>query len=145
MNKSCKYILYISLLAVFLLGGQSIFAADTTPQAADKTAGAIKGATEKVKAKRGWYPFGGIVVAMDRQANTLSLKRKVGARILRLDALSMLEINGKPVGLGSVKVGDYVHGKLHKDSAGSEVITSAKFEKEAPKKETKGAIPGTPR
>lgn len=40
----------------------------------------------------------------------------------------------KPAVIGSVKVGDYAHGKLHKDSAGNEVITDARFDKEPPKK-----------
>jgi hypothetical protein len=38
-----------------------------------------------------------------------------------------------------VKVGDYAHGKLHKDSAGNEVITDAKFDKEKPKKAKEAA------
>ena len=33
-----------------------------------------------------------------------------------------------------MKVGNYAHGKLHKDSAGKEVITDAKFDKERPSK-----------
>ena len=59
--------------------------------------------------------------------------------MLKLDAKSTLEINGKPATIGSVKAGDYAHGKLHKDSAGKEVITDAKFDKEKPKKDKQAA------
>ena len=52
--------------------------------------------------------------------------------------------DGKPAVFGSVKVGDYAHGKLHKDSPGKEVITHAKFDKEAPSKQ-KEALDKEPR
>ena len=54
--------------------------------------------------------------------------------MLKLDAKSTIEIDGKPSTLSSVKVGSYAHGKLHKNSAGKEVITAAKFDREPPKK-----------
>ncbi len=135
MKKSFKYLIFASIMAVSLVMGQPIYAADSKSKAADKAVGEAKDSTEKTKAKRDWYPFGGIVAAVDVQAKTISLKKKEGARVLKLDAKSTLEINGKPTMLGSVKVGDYAHGKLHKDSAGNEVITAAKFDKEAPNKD----------
>jgi hypothetical protein len=100
----------------------------------EKTAGKPSGTEEKGKAKRDWYPFGGIVASVDLQGHTIALKKKQGQRLLRIEEKSKLEIQGKSAALGSVKVGDYAHGKLHKDSAGSEMIISAKFDKEAPKK-----------
>ena len=134
MKKALKYLLVTSLLAGALASAPSLCAADSTATTQDKAAGRTKEAAEKGKSKRDWYPFGGIVGSVDKQANTISLKKKEGERVLKLDSKSTLEINGKPAVLGSVKVGDYAHGKLHKDSAGNEVITDAKFDKEAPNK-----------
>jgi hypothetical protein len=119
------YLLVSSLLAAALGSGSSLYAAE--PKA--------KEATEKATPKRDWYPFYGTVASIDKQANTISLKKKEGVRVLKLDSKSTLEIAGKPAVIGSVKVGSYAHGKLHKDSAGNEVITDAKFDKEAPSKD----------
>jgi hypothetical protein len=139
MKISFKYLFFASLMAVSLAIGQPTYAADSPSKAADKAVGAAKDSSEKTKAKRDWYPFGGIVASVDVQAKTVSLRKKEGVRVLKLDAKSTLEINGKPALLGSVKIGDYAHGKLHKDSAGSEVITAAKFDKEAPNKDKPAA------
>ncbi len=128
MKKALKYLLVTSLLAGALASGSSLCAADSTAKAQDKAT------TQKAKAKRDWYPFGGIVASVDKQARTISLKKKEGERVLKLDSKSTLEINGKPAELGSVKVGNYAHGKLKKDSANNEVIMDAKFDKEAPAK-----------
>ncbi len=130
-----KLILKYLLAASLLVGAPALSAADSTTKAQDKAAGATKPATEKSTVKRDWYPFAGIVGSVDRQANTVSLSKKSGVRVLKLGSKSTLEINGKPATLGSVKVGDYAHGKLHKDAAGNEVITNARFDKESPKKE----------
>ena len=133
-EKALKYLLVSSLLGVALASVPSLYAADAKAKAEDKAAGTTEEAAEKGKAKRDWYPFYGTVASIDKQAKTISLKKKEGERVLKLDSKSTLEINGKPAVIGSVKVGDYAHGKLHKDSAGNEVITDAKFDKEAPKK-----------
>ncbi|HEY5914638.1 MAG TPA: hypothetical protein VJA21_28955 [Verrucomicrobiae bacterium] len=135
MNNILKYLLVTSLLAGALASAPPSSAADSTTKTQDKAAGRTKEAAEKAKSKRDWYPFGGIVASVDKQAKTISLKKKEGERVLKLDSKSTLEINGKPAVIGSVKVGDYAHGKLHKDSAGNEVITDAKFDKEQPSKE----------
>jgi hypothetical protein len=135
MKKSFKYLFFASLLAVSLASGQQMYAADSQSQAADKAVGAAKDSTEKAKPTRDWYPFGGIVASIDTQAKTISLKKKEGVRVLKLDSKSTLEINGKPALLSGVKVGDYAHGKLHKDAAGNEVITAATFNKLAPNKD----------
>lgn len=132
MKNTFRYFFFAGLLALFLASGQALRAAD------QPTVGA-QNATQKVKAKRGWYPFGGIVVSTDIQAKSVSLKRKVGARVLRLDAKSILEINGRPASLTNVRIGSYAHGKLHKDAAGNEVIMAAKFDNEAPKKDKPSA------
>ena len=139
MKRTLKYLLVTSLLGVALAGVSSLPAADSKAKAEDKAAGGTKATKEKGKAKRDWYPFGGIVASIDKQANTISLKKKEGERVLKLDSKSTLEVNGKPATIGSVKVGDYAHGKLHKDSAGKEVITDAKFDKEKPKKDKQAA------
>ena len=139
MKKALKCLLVSSLLAGALASVGSLSAADAKAKAEDKAAGKTKEATETSKAKRDWYPFYGTVASIDKQANTISLKKKEGERVLKLDAKSELEIDGKPAVLGSVKVGNYAHGKLHKDSAGNEVITAAKFDKEAPKKAKEAA------
>jgi hypothetical protein len=139
MKKALKYLLVSSLLGIALAGVPSLYAADSTAKADDKAAGKTKEAAAKSKPKRDWYPFYGTVASIDKQANTISLKKREGERVLKLDSKSTLEINGKPAVISSVKVGNYAHGKLHKDSAGNEVITDAKFDKEAPPKKTKPA------
>ena len=130
MKNRLKRLFVSCLLAAALAGGFSVYAAGTNSTATATNAGNAGSTTEAGKTKRDWYPFGGIVASVDRQANTIGLKKKKGERVLGLDSKSQLEINGKPATLGSVKVGDYAHGKLHKDSSGKEVITSAKFDKE---------------
>ena len=122
----------IALLACALSMVSPLQAADSKTNAADKATSPARESTEAGKPKRDWYPFYGTVAATDLQAHTLSLKKKEGVRLLKLDSKSTLEIGGKPAVLGSVKVGDYAHGTLHKDSAGVEVIRSAKFDKTAP-------------
>jgi hypothetical protein len=139
MKKALKCLLVSSLLAGALASVGSLSAADAKAKAEDKAAGKTKEATETSKAKRDWYPFYGTVASIDKQANTISLKKKEGERVLKLDAKSELEIDGKPAVLGSVKVGNYAHGTLHKDSAGNEVIKAAKFDKEAPRKAKEAA------
>ena len=134
MKRALKCLLAASLLGVALASVPSLQAADSKAKPEDQAARGTKATNEKGKAKRDWYPFGFIVASIHKQANTISLKTKQGERVLKLDANSTLEINGKPAVIGSVKVGDYAHGKLHKDSTGNEVITDAKFDKEAPKK-----------
>ena len=134
MNQILKYLLVTNLLAGALASAPLLCASESTPKAQDKVTSPSKQATEKGKSKRDWYPFGGIVGSVDKQANTISLKKKEGERVLKIDSKSTIEINGKPATLSGVKVGDYAHGKLHKDSAGKEVITDAKFDKEAPKR-----------
>lgn len=128
MKNTFRHFFIAGLLALFLASGQS-------PRAADQPNVGTQNATQKVKAKRGWYPFGGIVVSTDIQAKTVSLKRKVGARVLRLDSKSILEINGRPAALANVRIGSYAHGKLHKDAALNEVIIAAKFDNEAPNRD----------
>jgi hypothetical protein len=139
MKQLLKKILVASLLVGALVSVPSLGAADGTPNAPEKTVGRAKDATEKGKPKRDWYPFGGIVASVDSQANTISLKKKEGVRLLKLDSKSALEIDGKSAVVGSVKVGTYAHGKLHKDTAGNEVITAAKFDKEPPSKKKEAA------
>ena len=139
MKRVLKYVLVTSLLAGALAGASSLYAADSTAKAPDKAKGRAKEASEQSKSKRDWYPFGGIVASVDKQANTISLKKKEGERVLKVNSKSTLEISGKPASIGSVKVGDYAHGKLHKDSAGNEVITDAKFDKERPSKDKEAA------
>jgi len=145
MKRVLKYLLLSSLLGVALASVPSLQAADSKAKAEDKAAGETKATKEKGKAKRDWYPFGGIVASVDKQANTISLKKKQGERVLKLDSKSTLQVDGKPATIGNVKVGDYAHGKLHKDSAGKEVITDAKFDKEKPKKDKEAADKESPK
>ena len=145
MKRVLKYLLLSSLLGVALASVPSLQAADSKATAEDKAAGETKATKEKGKAKRDWYPFGGIVASVDKQANTISLKKKQGERVLKLDSKSTLQVDGKPATIGNVKVGDYAHGKLHKDSAGKEVITDAKFDKEKPKKDKEAADKESPK
>ena len=131
-----KHLLVTSLLTGALATASSLYAADSTSKTTTKE-------STEVKPKRDWYPFSGIVASVDKQANTISLKKKEGERVLKLDSKSTLEMNGQSAVIGSVKVGYYAHGKLHKDSAGKEVITDAKFDKEKPNKAKEPAAKDT--
>jgi hypothetical protein len=133
MKETLRYLLASVCLAAALTCGDAVLAAGTNAPAGAKTAAPAGETTEKPKAKRDWYPFGGTVAAVDPQARTVSLKKKKGERVLQVDAKSELQVNGKPAALVNVKVGDYAHGKLHKDGSGKEVITAAKFDKEKAK------------
>lgn len=144
MKHIFKLLLVACLLAGSLTNAPLSCGADTTIKAQDKAAGQPRESTTKSKPKRDWYPFGGIVVSVDKKSNTISLKKKEGERVLRLDSKSTLEINGKAAVIGNIKVGDYAHGKLHKDDARNEVITNAKFEKEKPSR-NKDAVDKAPR
>ena len=128
MKKTFKHLFVSSWLSVALLAGSSLYAAEAKPKGDGKT-------TEETKPKRDWYPFYGTVASVDKVANTLALKKKEGVRVIKLDAKSELEINGKPATLGGVKVGDYAHGTLHKDGTGNEVVLAAKFDKVPPEKD----------
>lgn len=119
----------LSVLSVGLCVPSTTIAADAKPKAADAPAAAP---AESPKPKRDWYPFRGTVGSVDKQAKTVSLKKKEGERVIRLDAKSEIEVYGKPGTLADVKVGDYAHGKLHKDASGKEFVLSVKFDKEAP-------------
>ena len=85
---------------------------------------------------RNWYPFGGVIVAVDQQAGTFSFKRKVGERVFHLDARSSITIGGKPAKLSQVRVGNYAHGKLRTRLPDQleEVVYSAAIEPQAPPK-----------
>lgn len=129
MKTSILSRLFAGMLALALVGGSAASAADTKA----KAPAASKPAAGKAQtAKRDWYPFYGTVASVDKQARTISLQKKQGVRVLKLDAKSELIVNGQTATLADVKAGNYAHGKLHKDAAGAEVITSAKFDKEAP-------------
>lgn len=80
------------------------------------------------KLKREWFPFHGEVTAVNKSANVISLKKQGGDRQIRLDPKSDLLKGGKAASLADVKPGDYVHGKLHKDATGNEVIESANIQ-----------------
>lgn len=130
-----------SVLATALAVMPSVYAAESSGKAPEKASAQPKenSASENSKAKREWYPFSGTVASMDNQAKTISLKKKEGERVVKMDSKSKIEVHGKPAVLSDVKAGDYAHGTLHKDAAGNEVIQSAKFDKEGPKKEKDGS------
>ena len=118
-----------AVIAAFTLSvTSSTQAADAKPKLPE----APSEKAEAAKPKRDWYPFSGIVASVDKQARTVALKKKEGERVLRLDAKSEIQSNGKPGSIADIKVGEYAHGRLHKDAAGKEVILGAKFDKEAP-------------
>ena len=119
-----KNLLFGTVLGAFLAAGLNVHAQTPTKPAKD--------ATETAKPKRDWYPFYGTVAAVDTKARTVSLKKKEGERVLQTDAKTTFEQNGKPATFADVKAGNYLHGKLHKNAAGAEIITDAKIELEAP-------------
>jgi len=94
---------------------------------------------KKAKKKRDWYPFHGKVASVNTTAKTVTLEKIDGERVLRLDGSSKLTSRSKVATLGDLKVGDYAHGKLHKNTRDEEVVTDAKFDLEAPKKAIKKA------
>lgn len=96
-----------------------------------------KKGTAEAKPKREWYPFHGFVEGVNATAGTIQLKKEEGQRIVHLDGKSVLTRFGKPASVGDIKPGDYVHGKLHKNTRDEEVITDAKFDQEARKKPVK--------
>lgn len=130
MKKTSIQLLCFGLLTLALAGGNATNAAETTKKKPEVP----KTVTETPKAKRDWYPFYGTVAAVDQKAKTISLKKKEGERVLKLGDKSELEINGKPATIADVKVGNYAHGTLNKDSSGAEIIKAAKFDKEPPQK-----------
>ncbi len=114
-----------SSLRLFLGTVMGVVAAQTmVAVAADKP----KAPAEEAAPKRDWYPFHGDVASVNKTANSISLKKQEGERVLRLDAKSELTRGGKKVTLADVKAGDYAHGKLHKNAKGEEVITAAGFD-----------------
>jgi hypothetical protein len=141
MKPTIRNLWFSSVLAAALAAIPSVYGAESPAKAPEKAPGQTKEnpASENSKGKREWYPFSGIVGSVDNQAKTISLKKKDGERVVKMDAKSKLEVHGKPAILSDVKPGDYAHGTLHKDAAGIEVIMSAKFDKEGPKKGKEGA------
>ncbi len=115
----------------------------TAPTTAEPAAPAPKKPDAAAKTKREWYPFHGIVSGVNTTASTLSLHKEEGERVIRLDGKSTLSRLGKPATLSDVKVGDYAHGKLHKNARNEELISDAKFDKEAPTKAAKKAKKAT--
>lgn len=126
-----------SLIAAALLAAAPSFTQAAEPAAAPP---APAPATEKArspgkpKAKRDWYPFRGEVAAVDRKAMTVALKKQEGERLLQVDSKTTFTRAGKPITLGDIKVGEYAHGKLHKNAKGQEVITDSAFDPSAPKR-----------
>jgi len=134
MKRIMRYLLVISLFAAIHVTAPFALAADATAKATNKVPAKAEAPVQKAKVKRDWYPFSGVVASVNKQAYTITLQKKEGERVIKFDSKSKLEIDGKPAVLADVKVGSYAHGTLHKDSAGNEVITSAKFDKEPPQK-----------
>ena len=83
------------------------------------------------KPSRDWYPFRGEVAAVDKGGARLHLKRKQGTRPVRVETSSEVLRDGKPVPLGDIKVGEYMHGKM-KRAGGEEVVHAAVLDPEPP-------------
>ncbi len=130
MKKSLQQLVFGSLFVAILAVGSAANAQATTKP---KTADTAKEATGTVKPKRDWYPIGGIVSSVDKLGKTVSLKKKEGERVLHTDSQTKLEMDDKPVMLGSIKPGNYLSGTLHKID-GEEYILNAKIKLEAPVK-----------
>ena len=134
MKKSLQQFVFGSLFAAILVAGSAANAQPakpTKPDAKAKTAEMAKDA-EPAKPKRDAHSFYGTVAAVDKSAKTVSLKKTEGVRVLQTDDKTTFEMNGKPAALADVKVGNYLHGTMHKDAAKEEVIRDAKIEKSAP-------------
>jgi len=133
MKKMLKSILFGGLLATILAAGV-ITHADPAQTSGSTTT------TNTAKAKRDTYPFYGTVASVDTAANTVSLQKKQGVRVLQTDASTTLQMNGKPVTLSAIQPGNYLHGTLHKNAGGQEVIHSTKIETSAPDRTKKGSV-----
>lgn len=115
-----------------LLLGITCLAVSLTPtlRADDaKPAAPAAGAEESAKPKV--YGFQGEVASVDTAAKTVSLKKKEGARVLKIDSNSKYSVDGKPATLADVKPGLHAHGSVTKEN-GAEVIVKAKFDTDAP-------------
>ena len=97
MKRTFRTLLLSAFMASALATIHSAYAADSSAKGPEKAPGQAKEnpASENSKAKRDWYPFSGIVASVDQQAKTIALKKKEGERVIRMDAKSKLEINGK--------------------------------------------------
>lgn len=131
MKRILSHAVPLLFLSIALATGDG--SADESPRVEPGPA-PVKPPNAQKESKRNWYPFGGIVVAANKEAGTISLKKKAGERILRVNSRSKLEIDGRAAGLGSVRVGNYAHGRLQKDSTGNEMILNATFDPEPPNK-----------
>lgn len=135
MKKSLNSLLTSTLVAFVLAGVPVLRAADTMTNS-------MPGETAPAKPKRTTYPFYGTVESVG--AGTVSLKKKEGVRVLKSDAKTSIQVNGKEGTLADVKPGYYAHGTAHKDSTGEEILGKVKFDTEAPaKKKVEGAAADT--
>ena len=125
MKRFCILLGIIAALSTNLASAKD----EVAGQAAKDTKEEVKKTT---KAKRDWYPYHGEVASVNKASMTIALKKIEGERVIHMDSKSELMREGKPATLIDVKPGDYVSGKMHKNKAGEEVITSAKFRKDAP-------------
>ncbi len=128
--------LFSHLVTIAFLATVSVVSA----QAADtgtSVATASKPTAETTRPSRDWYPFRGEVVSVDAVQRTVSLHRKQGVRVVRLEAASTLTRAGEAIAAGDIRIGEYAHGKLRKNDQGMEEIVAAAFEPEPPAREPK--------
>ena len=128
--------LFSHLVTIAFLATVSIVSTQAAETGASVTT-ATKPASESTRLPRDWYPFRGEVVSVDAVQRTLSLHRKQGVRVVRLEEASALTRAGETIAAGDIRIGEYAHGKLRKNDQGMEEIVAAAFEPEPPVREPK--------
>ena len=127
-------------VAGWLVATAGVIVGIAEPAAVPGSAGSVKlgGAAGESAARqtRDWYPFRGEVATVDPAGGTLGLKKQSGERVVRIIPTSELMRDGRTIQLADVKIGEYIHGKLHKQEAGQEVVVSAALDPEPPAKKS---------
>src|SRR5262245_23604392 len=99
-----------------------------TPAYAQKeksSSSSSKSSTSAEKAKR--YPIHGKIVAVDKSANTFTLKGAKGDRVIKVNSDTKITSHGKPATLDAAVVGQDAGGYVEKQSDGSVLALSARF------------------
>ena len=130
-----KNLIHILVATAFLVA-LNLMSLQAQPAQSGTTANSV---ATTVKPKRDWYPFRGEIASVNTAENSISLRKKDGARVVHLDSASELKREGTTISASDLKIGEYAHGKLRKDGAGVEFISAASIDREPPQAKPKSA------